>query len=92
MCKKNEIKQAVIKEAKVDADKVFAVYESGDDLVGLVKVYNRLAVLYDVHSDGTIDYFTKARVYGRATVRLVRKLFGFDDNALVFAMFRVVPC
>lgn len=92
MCLDETKKARIIEEAKEDADKVFAVYESGDDLVGIVKVYDRLAVLCDVHSDGTIDYFKKGRVCGRATVRLIRNLFGFNDNGLVFAMFKVVRC
>lgn len=92
MCKNVEIQNTVIEQAKEDADEVFAIYEQGDDLVGLVKVYKRLAILYDVHRDGTLDYFSKGRVYRQTTVRYIRNLFGFSHDALVWSMFKVVPC
>ena len=34
MCKNIEIQNTVIEQAKEDADKVFAIYEQGNDLVG----------------------------------------------------------
>lgn len=92
MCKKYETITTVIEQAKEDTPDVFAVYEPGRDLVGLVKVYNRvLAILYDVAGDGELSYFRKGRVRGELDWQTVKRLFGLDEPGLR-SLYRVVPC
>lgn len=92
MCKNARIKNEVIEQAKQDTPDVFAVYEDGEDLVGIVKVYNRvLAILCDVHRYGDVEYYSKAAVKGELAPWYIKKLFGLDDRSLR-NMFTVVAC
>ena len=92
MCKNARIKNEVIEQAKQDTPDVFAVYEQGDDLVGIVKVYNRvLAILCDVHRYGDVEYYSKAAVKNELTPWYIKRLFGLDERSLS-RLFTVVPC
>lgn len=92
MCKNIATQNAVIEQAKEDTPDVFAVYENNNDLVGLVKVYNRvLAILYDIHRYGDVEYYSKETVHDELTPWYVKKLFGLDDRSMR-NMFRVVAC
>lgn len=92
MCKDIRTINTVIEQAKEDTPDVFAVYEQGDDLVGIVKVYNRvLAILCDVHRDGEVEFYGKTSVRENLTPWYIRKLFGLDDPS-VRNMYRVVTC
>lgn len=92
MCKNIATQRSVIEQAKEDTPDVFAVYEHDNDLVGLVKVYNRvLAILYDVHRYGDVEYYAKQTIRDELTPWYVKKLFGLDDRSMR-NMFRVVAC
>lgn len=92
MCKNYRIQNEVIEQAKQDTPDVFAVYEDGEDLVGIVKVYNRvLAILCDVHRYGDVEYYSKAAVKDELEPWYIKKLFGLDDRSIRH-MFRVVAC
>lgn len=91
MCKNYKVQHQVIEQAKQDTPEVYALYEQGDNLVGLVKVFNRtLAMFYNVHRYGDTELYAHTSTEG-VGFKLIKRVFGVDDPMLR-GMYRVVPC
>lgn len=88
MCKNA---MGVINDALRDTDEVYALYEQ-DELVGLVKVFNRVkAWFFDVEEDGTLDFHHKTDVANGVTIGLIKREFGVGDRFLR-RFFYVADC
>lgn len=91
MCKNYRVRRQVIETAKQDAEKVFAVYEGGEDLKFIVKVFNKLAVLLKVDRYGGTEFYEKHTLTSKPSVGLLRKVFGLNDRS-VRQFYELVPC
>lgn len=92
MCKNVRIQEQVIEDAKADTPEVYALFEQGNNLVGLVKVFNRtLAMFYNVHRYGDVDLYAHTSTRDELSYKLIKRVFGVDDPMLR-NMYRVVPC
>lgn len=93
MCKNYATQRRVIDEAKMETPEVYALYEQGEDLVGICKVYDRTtAMFFNVHRYGDLDFHKKALVPDlmdfTAILKFVRNEFGVGDP-FIRRMYRV---
>jgi len=92
MCKNRRFQSIAIEQAKHECERVFAIFEFGEDLKHIVRVYNNtLAIIYDVDRYGEVEVAEHKACKGEPTPFFIKKLFGFNDWS-VRRMYRVVAC
>ncbi len=91
MCKNRRLQTVAIEEAKHECERVFAVFESGEDLKHIVRVYNGvLAIMYDVDRYGECEV-SEHKACKDPSPFGIKQLFGFNDWG-IRNMYRVVAC
>ena len=82
----------VIADAKDDTPEVYALYK-GDELEGLVKVFNGvLAIAYDIITGDELSYFSKSSTRNCTNrFEMVRRLFGVESG-FIRPMYSVARC